>query len=82
MVKKGFSQTLSILHEYYTRKSAWQKEQESTPRVKTIWKAFMPNSMSSSADYLTQLAFNVTWSESVFFVKNVVVSNCPYSLKK
>ena len=32
------------------------------------WKAFMPNSMSASADYLTRLAFNVTWSESDLFV--------------
>jgi hypothetical protein len=88
MVSQGLFQSnpVKTTHdEYYTQKSAWQDKQEFIPRDKQICEAFMLNSKSSSAVYLTELGFNVTWSDIDFFIDDkgdVVVSNCPYSCKK
>ena len=74
--------------EYYTRKSAWENIQH--PRERNLWEAFMLDSQSSSSSpqYLTELGFNIEWSarEDLFLQdrreNSIVVSNCPFSLKK
>ena len=77
-----------VFDEYYTRKSAWENIQHFIPRDKILWESFMLNSVSSSPQYLQELGFEVQWSASEdFFLQDkrensVVVSNCPFSLKK
>jgi len=77
-----------LFDEYYTRKQAWQDIKHFIPSDKVLWESFMLNSVSSSPQYLQELGFNVEWSASEdFFLQDkrensVVVSNCPFSLKK
>jgi hypothetical protein len=91
MVIKGMiacNPVKDVWDEYYTRKSAWENIQHFIPSEKVLWEAFMLNSLSSSPQYLTELGFDVEFSTSDdFFLQDkrensVVVSNCPFSMKK
>jgi len=91
MVIKGMfaSNPVKSSHdEYYTRKKAFDEIQHFIPRNQKIWEAFMMGSLSNSPQYLTELGFDVEFSTSDdFFLQDkrdnsVVVSNCPFSMKK
>jgi len=77
-----------VYDEYYTRKKAFEDIKHFINSEKVLWEAFMLNSLSSSPQYLKEMGFNVEWSTSQgFFLQDkrensVVVSNCPFSLKK
>jgi len=77
-----------VFDEYYTRMKAWEDIQGFIPSEKVLYEAFMLNSLSSSPLYLQELGFNVDWDTSHDFFQQekrenaVVVSNCPFSLKK
>jgi len=78
----------AIFDEYYTRKKAWEDIQGFIPSEKVLYEAFMLNSLSSSPLYLQELGYTVEWDTSSDFFQQekrenaVVVSNCPFSLKK
>ena len=79
------SNPIKSLHDnYFTRKSAWEDIQSYIPKDKLIWEAFY-NSQSNSPNHLKDLGFNVISGDYDFFQENkgdIIVSNCPYSLKK
>jgi hypothetical protein len=90
MVIKGLFQSNPVKSEhdeYYTKRSAWEDIQDFIPRNKRIWEAFMLDGLSPSAQYLTELGFDVEWGKEDFFEEEkredtILVSNCPFSLKK
>jgi hypothetical protein len=91
MVIKGMfacNPVKQVWDDYYTRKKAFEDIKDFIPCDKILWEAFMLNSVSSSPRYLQVLGFNVEWSKNDdFFLQekrdnSVVVSNCPFSLKK
>jgi hypothetical protein len=77
-----------IYDEYYTRKKAWEDIQHFIPRDKILLESFMLNSLSSSPQFLQESGFQVEWDTSSDFFQQekrenaVVVSNCPFRLKK
>ena len=77
-----------VFDEYYTRKKAWEDIQHFIPSEKVLYEAFMLNSLSNSPLYLQELGCTVEWDTSFDFFQQekrenaVVVSNCPFSLKK
>jgi len=77
-----------VWDEYYTRKKAFEDIKHFIPRDKILWESFMLNSLSSIPQYLQEMGFNVEWSKNDDFFQqekhenSVVVSNCPFSLKK
>ena len=79
------SNPVKVVHDnYFTRKSAWQDIELFIPRGKTIWEPLF-DEQSNSASHLKDLGFEVIWKNQDFFQSNegdIVVSNCPYSLKK
>jgi len=90
MVIKGLFQCSPVKNvhdEWYSKKSAWQDLQDYIPRDNKIWEAFMLDGLSPSAQYLTELGFNVDWDSNYFFEEEkredtVIVSDIPFSLKK
>ena len=91
MVIKGMiacNPVKQVWDEYYTRKKAFEDIQHFIPRDTILWEAFMLNAVSSSPQYLQELGFQVEWSKNDnFFLQDkregtIVVSNCPFSMKK
>jgi hypothetical protein len=73
--------------EYYTPNWVWDCLSPYIPNDKVIWEAFCNEGEASrkSGEYLKQLGFNVICNGDDFFNNNygdIVVSNCPYSIKK
>ena len=73
--------------EYYTPKWVWECLFPYIPNDKVIWEAFCNNTEASrkSGKILEELGFNVICNGEDFFKNDygdIVVSNCPYSMKR
>ena len=77
------TKTFTKNDEYMTPKSAWEAIQDYIPKDKIIWEGFA--GAGSSAQFLTELGFEVESYDEDFFENNhgeVIITNPPFSKKR